>query len=223
MRPLAALLLLVPFTALSLRAAPVAAQEDGAPALPAGCVATIAALPASPLFAPDDPRLRGGSLIVVLKEARVAMVFAQGALRQGGDGPACWRVALGVNDRGEYPPGPKRRRGDRRTPEGWYRTSDKPSSSFAPAVALHYPNAADARAGLAAGLVTEAEVAGIEQALKAGRKPSQNTRLGGEILFHGGGSWRDWTWGCIALDDADNAEFRAQLPTGMRTDALVLP
>ena len=214
-------LLLLALTLLFAR--PLAAQQGSAPALPAGCVATTTALPASPLFEQSDPRLKGDALIVVLKEARVAMVFSGGSLRQTAEGPACWRIALGVSPEGQYPPGPKRRRGDRKTPEGWYRTSDKPSSSFAPAVAVHYPNAADARAGLAAGLVTQAEVTAIETALEAGRKPPQETRLGGELLFHGGGSWTDWTWGCIAFDDADNAEFRALLPAGMKTDALILP
>lgn len=28
-----------------------------------------------------------------------------------------------------------------------------------------------------------------------------------DILIHGGGSGRDWTWGCIALDDADVIEL----------------
>jgi len=28
-----------------------------------------------------------------------------------------------------------------------------------------------------------------------------------DILIHGGGSERDWTWGCIALDDADMIEL----------------
>jgi hypothetical protein len=28
-----------------------------------------------------------------------------------------------------------------------------------------------------------------------------------DILIHGGGSDRDWTWGCIALDDADVVEL----------------
>ncbi len=205
-------------------AATAHAQE--ASTLPEGCVATVQALPASPLFDPGDPRLQGDALVVVLEADRRTMIFHRGALAttpEGDGAPACWRVALGVNGAGEHPAGPKRRQGDRKTPHGWYRTSDKPWSNFAPAVAIHYPNAADARAGLAAGLVDLAQVAAIEQAVARDAKPSQKTRLGGEILFHGGGSWTDWTWGCVAFDDQDNATFRSLLPADMRTDVLILP
>ncbi len=200
------------------------ARAGPPPPPPEGCVARVDALPSSPLFTTDDPRLEGGALVVVLAEARRAMVFSGGTLARTEDGgAACWRVALGVDSSGEHPAGPKRRRGDRKTPQGWYRSSDKPWSSFAPAVAIHYPNVADARAGLSAGLVSEAQVQAIEQAVAGDRKPDQKTRLGGEILFHGGGSWTDWTWGCVAFDDQDNATFRSLLPADMRTDVLILP
>jgi murein L,D-transpeptidase YafK len=192
----------------------------------AGCVASVAALPASPLFEPADPRLQGEALVVVLEEARRARVYRNGILAQldeVGGAPACWTIALGVDESGQHPTGPKRRRGDRKTPHGWYRSSDKPWSNFAPAVAIHYPNAADARSGLAAGLVSEAQVTAIEAAIARDAKPDQKTRLGGEILFHGGGAWADWTWGCVALDDDDNEAFRSLLPADKRTDVLILP
>jgi hypothetical protein len=189
-----------------------------------GCPVRVDALPASALFEPADPRLRGQALVVVLAEERRAMVFRDGALARSPDGrEACWKVALGVDDQGVHPSGPKRRQGDRKTPQGWYRSSDKPWSSFAPAVAIHYPNAEDAQQGLAAGLLSEAQARSIRQAALAGDKPPQTTHLGGEILFHGGGGQRDWTWGCVALDDEDNARFRTLLPAGMRTDVLLLP
>ncbi len=202
------------------------AEAQQAPSLPEGCLAQVEQLTASPLFDARDPRLRGDALVVVLEAARRTMVFQGGKLAQadGGDGaPACWPVALGVDATGEHPHGPKRRRGDRKTPHGWYRTSDKPWSGFAPAVAIHYPNAADARAGLAAGLVSAEQASAIEAAVAADRKPSQKTRLGGEILFHGGGSPYDWTWGCVAFDDDDNDAFRSFLPADKRTDVLILP
>ncbi len=202
------------------------AEAQEPPPLPEGCIARVEDLPASTLFDPADPRLRGDALIVVLADARRTMIFRKGVLDrdEGASGaPACWRVALGVDSSGEHPRGAKRRRGDRKTPQGWYRTSDKPWSSFAPAVAIHYPSGPDARAGIGAGLVSEAQVAAIEQAIARDEKPSQKTRLGGEILFHGGGSWADWTWGCVAFDDEDNATFRSLLPADMRTDVLLLP
>ncbi len=192
--------------------------------LPRGCLASVEELPESPLFVQRDERLTGQSLIVVLKDARRTMVFTDGRLASTAEGePACWRVALGISNEGEHPRGAKTRRGDRKTPEGWYRSSDKPWSSFAPAVAIHYPNATDAQGGVKSGLVSEAQAQAIEQAVREDRKPSQKTRLGGEILFHGGGSRWDWTWGCVAFDDQDNDAFRSTLPTSMRTDVLILP
>jgi len=222
--------ILVPlfFLRILLAEAPTAAAQDdtssqGDVLLP-GCVETVAELPPSSQLQAADARLQGAQLVVVLKARRRAMVFSAGSLRRGADGAAdCWAVALGVDQQGQHPSGAKQRRGDRSTPEGWYRSSDKPWSSFAPAVAIHYPNAADARRGLAAGLISQAQHDGIVSALRAGRKPDQKTRLGGDILFHGGGNHPDWTWGCIAFSDEDNQAFRAALPEGLRTDVLILP
>ncbi len=216
------LIAVVTFTAI----AACDALAEPTTAAAAGCVASVAALPASPLFEPADPRLQGEALVVVLEEARRAMVYRNGILAQldeVGGAPACWTIALGVDESGQHPTGPKRRRGDRKTPHGWYRSSDKPWSSFAPAVAIHYPNAEDAQRGLAAGLIGEQQARAIRQAVAEGEKPPQTTALGGEILFHGGGGQRDWTWGCVAFDDEDNEAFRALLPPGMKTDVLLLP
>ncbi|MCB9745775.1 MAG: L,D-transpeptidase family protein [Alphaproteobacteria bacterium] len=198
------------------------AAQAGPPEGPR-CPATVAELPASERHSADDPRLQGDGLMVVLKEARVVGLYRGGALATLDEAPACWSVALGVNGEGSYPPGHKIRQGDRRTPEGFYRTSDKPWSSFYGAIAVHYPNAADAEVGLSAGLISEGQRDAIVAALAKDAKPPQNTRLGGEILLHGGGSSSDWTWGCVALDDPDIDALRAALPQGMRTDVLILP
>lgn len=206
---------------LSFQAGGAAQASDGEAA---ACPASVAELPASPRYAASDPRLQSGALMVVLKERRLVGLYAEGALaEQAGGEPACWSVALGVNAEGVYPPGPKTRKGDRRTPEGFYKSSDKPWSNFYGAIAVHYPNAADAEAGLEAGLIDEAQRDTIVEALRAGRKPPQDTRLGGEILFHGGGSSQDWTWGCVALDDRDIDAMRALLPESKRADVLILP
>jgi len=219
------LLLTIILTTVLAAIAPNAMAQD-APPLPEGCIARVDGLPPSPLFDPEDPRLQGDALVVVLEDARRTMIFRKGLLAraEAPDGaPGCWAVALGVNNQGEHPRGPKLRQGDRKTPHGWYRTSDKPWSAYAPAVAIHYPSAADAQAGLASGLVTQAQTRAIEAAVARDDKPSQRTRLGGEILFHGGGGWADWTWGCVAFDDDENEEFRSLLPPDMRTDVLILP
>jgi murein L,D-transpeptidase YafK len=153
------------------------------------------------------------------------MLYSDGALRadRAGGSASCWSVALGIRPDGAYADGPKQIRGDRRTPEGWYRTSDKPWSSYEDAILVHYPNLPDADRGLAGGVIDRATRDAIAGAAGRDAAPSQKTPLGGDILLHGGGSSVDWTWGCIALDDDQLDELRAALPTGMRTDLLILP
>ena len=160
-----------------------------------------------------DPRLEGQAVLVVLKEQRRMGLYSASELK------GCWEVGLAY----EYNEGHKQRRGDLRTPEGWYRTSDKPWSQFYGAIAVHYPGVPDARRGLKAGLIDQAQHDAIVAAHEAGKKPPQNTRLGGEILIHGGGAEVDWTLGCVALDDGELDTLREQLPGTMRTDVLILP
>jgi len=190
-----------------------------APPQPAGdasaCPGSVEGLPADPRLDPADARLQDPALIVVLKERRRLALYRDGALVP----EACWPVGLGFGD----PQGPKRIRGDRKTPEGWYRTQDKPWSKFYAALAVSYPNAQDARWGLDHGRVDAATSQGLVQADRAGRMPDQGTALGGQILIHGGGGSSDWTLGCIALDDADIDALRAALPAGLKTDLLILP
>ncbi len=168
---------------------------------------------AAELGAPADPRLEGPALIAVLKDRRRLGLYREGALQ------GCWRVGLAAG----YVPGPKLRQGDLRTPEGWYRTSDKPWSSFYGAIAVHYPEVRDADRALREGRIDRATRDAIAAALAEGRKPPQTTALGGEILIHGGGGRTDWTLGCVALDDADLDALRAALPPSMETDVLILP
>jgi hypothetical protein len=189
------------------------ALSCGGPAAPpaaAACVAEAAALPT-----PADPRLQAAHLVVVHKSARRAQHFAGGAATRGPDGhPRCWPTALGF-----APEGPKRAQGDGRTPEGWYWSSDKPWSSFSGAIAVHYPAGADGRA---AG-VAPALQARLDAAEAARRKPPQDSPLGGEILIHGGGAARDWTLGCVAMEDGQLDELRALLPADKGAWVLILP
>lgn len=160
----------------------------------------------------DDPRLRRGALVVVRKAARRLVLFDEGQPM------LCLRVALGF-----APTGHKQIQGDGRTPEGWYRLSDKPWSSFDNAIAINYPNAIDAVAAAADGRIRGGTRDRILADLKAGRMPPQSTSLGGAVLIHGGGSVQDWTLGCVALDDTDLLALRRALPTGMRANLLVVP
>jgi murein L,D-transpeptidase YafK len=190
------------------------------------CIWSTEALLDSALVAADDAGLKSEHLIVVSKTDRRLMLFRDGVLRQGdrgGDAPSCWRIGLASGPTGSAPLGHKLRQGDLRTPEGWYRTSDKPHSSFYAAIAVHYPNVRDAERGHADGVLSAGELARIKSALARDKKPLQNTALGGEILIHGGGGTSDWTLGCIAMNDVDIDDLRAALPSGMRMDVLILP
>lgn len=160
--------------------------------------------------------LSRGRLVVAFKERRQLALYVDGVL---GAGPTCWPMALAA----PYPSGPKQREGDRRTPEGVYGLSDKPWSSFYAAIAVHYPNDADADAGVASGRIDEPTASAIRSATARGEKPVQNSPLGGEILIHGGGSQADWTLGCLALNDADIDALRAQLADGMTGRIVILP
>ena len=183
------------------------------------CPASIDALPPSLLYVRDDPRLKADGIVVVLKEARRAMVFSGGKLATVDGGPACYAVALAQG----YPAGHKQRRGDLRTPEGLYRLSDRPWSSYAHALTVHYPSASDAEWGLQEGLITRQERDEIVAAAKADRAPPMQTKLGGLIALHGGGNSVDWTLGCVAFDDDDLVALRSLLPEDLRADILILP
>ncbi len=191
--------------------------ERGTTAESRRCVAHVSDVPG---MGDHDARLHARHLIVVRKAARTVQLFSRGAAVTGsGMGErACYRIGLGFT-----PEGPKAREGDGRTPEGWYTTSDKPWSTFYAAIAVHYPNAADARAGAASGRISPRQSDAILAAEVAGRKPAQTTPLGGEILLHGGGSSTDWTLGCIALEDADIDDLRTHLPPSMAVVVRILP
>jgi murein L,D-transpeptidase YafK len=141
---------------------------------------------------------------VVEKGARRLRLYA------GGELVRVRRVALGFT-----PEGDKVKQGDGRTPEGeFYVCMKNEKSKFYLSLGLNYPNEEDAGRGLRDGLITKATAAAIARANKAGRCPAWNTALGGEIFIHGGGTAGDWTFGCVALEDAEIKELFDILPTG---------
>ncbi|NQV90174.1 L,D-transpeptidase family protein [Candidatus Uhrbacteria bacterium] len=189
-------------------------------------MASVAELPLSIVAQSDDPRLQSDNLLVVVKSSHRVMLFSDGLLRHDrpGDSPDCWRVGLGTYKDGSSAGAfDKQVEGDRRTPVGWYRTSDKPVSSQYHSILIHYPDERHAKQALDRGAISTNTYKKIAQAETAGTIPPQNTALGGNILLHGGGSSTDWTWGCIALNNIDQDELRELLPTGMRTRILILP
>ena len=148
--------------------------------------------------------------VKVCKAAHVLSVF---------DGERCvksYRAAVGGGK------GDKVREGDRCTPEGEFTVCLKnPDSDYVLSLGLSYPNAEDAARGLRDGLIDRAEHGAIVQAIRGGDCPPWKTALGGEIMIHGCGAGRDWTLGCIALDDDDIRELYPALPLG--TPVTVLP
>jgi murein L,D-transpeptidase YafK len=128
-----------------------------------------------------------------------------------------YRIGLGSS-----PIGRKEKQGDRKTPEGMYFICSKnPKSQFHLSLGVSYPNAQDAERGIKQRLITQAQYRAIIRAAKKKTKPPWDTPLGGEIFIHGNGSASDWTWGCIALDDADIEELYRLIPVG--TPVVITP
>lgn len=121
-----------------------------------------------------------------------------------------YHIGLGLS-----PLGDKVRAGDRRTPEGnFYIFTKNDKSAFYLSLGLSYPNIAHAERGLRDGLISRSQYETIVRAVKAGKAPPQNTRLGGDIYIHGNGAQSDWTWGCVALENDDIRELFAALSLG---------
>ena len=137
-------------------------------------------------------------LVVVHKGDRTMELWSNGATI------AKFRVALGFN-----PVGPKEFEGDGRTPEGVYTIVQRNANShYFRSLKLDYPNAADVAAAKARGLTP-----------------------GGMVMIHGlpndrgadavGHPDKDWTNGCIAVNDDEMREVWETVDTG--TAVLVMP
>lgn len=142
--------------------------------------------------------------IVVKKSERKLYLYRNDSLLK------IYKIALGLN-----PVGPKEKRGDYKTPEGeYYICSKNDHSQFYLSLGISYPNTFNAEQGLKAGLLSNAQYQQIQTAIAHKRKPPMNTRLGGDIMIHGFGTVRDWTWGCIAMENADVKELFTIIPIG---------
>ena len=123
-----------------------------------------------------------------------------------------YKIALGF-----APGGDKEKEGDGKTPEGdFYIFTKNDRSKFYLSLGVSYPNIEDAERGLKAKLITKAERDNIVEAIINGKMPAQNTALGGEIYIHGGGSSKDWTWGCAALKNEEIKEIFDAVSVGTR-------
>ena len=140
----------------------------------------------------------GNISILIDKTARTLHIYRAAALKRSA------RVALGRNALAD-----KVQEGDCATPPGeFYVCARNPRSKFFMSLCLSYPNREHAARGLQCGLISTREHTLILAALDERRMPPQDTRLGGEIYIHGElPAGRDWTHGCIALDNTSMQEL----------------
>ena len=192
------MILLVTAAALGCRQQTTVARETVVPPAVAAPANTETSAK-EPLKLPlSNPRL------VVLKSKRILQLYAAGVLVR------TYRVGLGTN-----PVADKEREGDRATPEGeFYVFTKNNKSAFYLSLGISYPNAEDAARGLREGLISRAQHDAIVQAIKRKAAPPQHTALGGDIYIHGNGATSDWTWGCVALENADMRELFDAVPVG---------
>lgn len=133
---------------------------------------------------PEPRQVTRVDRILVQKSARKMYLYEAGRVVR------TYRISLGKN-----PKGPKVREGDARTPEGSYVVDWRnPRSRFFKSIHISYPNDEDRR---------RAEELGVSP--------------GGEIMIHGlpndvgalvyAARGKDWTEGCIAVDNASMEEL----------------
>lgn len=191
------------------------------------CWPNVNAIPHPKGIDSSDPRLNAEHLLVLHKSGRRIMHYQSGKITLDQDGLHCWRVGLGG-----APEGHKYAQGDERTPEGWYRTSNRRSSSYYGAINIHYPNGDDANAAFRSQRITKEQHKDLLRSAAMDEMPDGNTPLGGLILIHGSpkkapmnpiGSKLDWTDGCAVLEDEHIDRLRSILPEQMRSDILILP
>ncbi len=144
--------------------------------------------------------------IVIRKKQRTLEVYDSGKLIKS------FTMVLGFE-----PVGDKEVEGDGKTPEGeFYVFTKNAKSKFHLSLGLSYPSKVDAERGFARGLISKLDRDQIFSAIDNKKMPPQKTALGGEIYIHGGGTRRDWTWGCVALDNDEIEELFKAIPLGTK-------
>ncbi len=135
-------------------------------------------------------RRTGAPAIVVSKEAHQLTLYDNGrAVRS-------YRIDLGSNSVRD-----KLYAGDNATPEGRYRITAKlVNSGYYKGLLLNYPN--------------EEDRAQFDRMRRAGEL-SARAHIGGDIEIHGeGGRGKDWTRGCVAMQNRDMDDLYAKVGVG---------
>lgn len=130
-------------------------------------------------------------------------------------------IAIGVRGAGI-----KQRRGDEVTPLGSFRIGwINRYSRFKLFFGINYPNLEHAALALHDGRINKRTYRAISAAHAGGRRPSQQTVLGGQIGIHGLGpndpfvhANTDWTNGCIALNNDQIVALADWVKVGMAVD-----
>jgi murein L,D-transpeptidase YafK len=112
---------------------------------------------------------------------------------------------------GRYGATDAKQRGDNRTPLGYFTIGwISAQSRYHRFLGLNYPDLETASRAFFKGLISKEEWLEIRRASKAGRRPPQNTALGGLIGIHGVGEGDlavhreyNWTNGCVALTNEE--------------------
>ncbi len=156
------------------------------------------------------PKIENPRLVVKKSERKLEVLDGEKLVKT-------YRIVLGF-----APEGDKTEEGDGKTPLGeFYVFTKNDKSKFYLSLGVSYPGIEDAKRGLKENLISEAEHDAIVQAVNEKRMPPQNTKLGGEIYIHGGGTEKDWTWGCMALKDEEMKEIFDAIPIGAKI--MILP
>jgi murein L,D-transpeptidase YafK len=142
------------------------------------------------------PPKKAARILVKKSEHTMQLLGADGELL------ATYKVSLGPGGAGH-----KRREGDMVTPVGRYHVTMRQPSVFKIFLRLDYPNAEDR--------------ARFERLKKAGELPRGAT-IGGDIGIHGGtppaAKERDWTLGCVAVEDDEIVAIARLVPDGTIVD-----
>lgn len=167
-----------------------------------------------------DPRAQHGRLVVVFKQSFLLGIYHDGAIMLIDGQYACYPIAMG-----QTPELRKISRDGKSTPQGWYRVASKRDvgqSDFYRAFQVSYPNAEDVALAHKLSVINDITRDRLMAAIRAGKVPDQDTNMGGWIMIHGMGSRpRNWTLGCVALD---NESINAIFPyVRVRTPILILP
>jgi len=143
--------------------------------------------------------------IIIFKSRRILGLYEGNKLIKA------YRISLGENPKED-----KNIEGDKRTPEDTFyicQMIKNPQKAHLGSrwMRISYPSIEDAKRGLESNLITKNEYEKIVEAIKYGKIPPQNTKLGGGIGIHGGNELfekgKNWTAGCVGLNGKDIEEI----------------